>query len=102
MVEYYVLCIDTYWIFLGFFFGYFPWVWVWVHKYNIWVWVWVCKYIIYPVGVGVGVWSVGVFPKEGKAELKDAGKGGFVTIQQPLSVVLAVLLFGRVNLNLKP
>ena len=50
----------------------------------------------------MGVWSVGFFPKEGKKELKDAGKGGFVTIQGPLSAVLAVILFGKVASNLKP
>ena len=48
------------------------------------------------------MWGVGLFPKEGKMELKDAGKGGFVTIQGPLSAVLAVILFGKVTLNPKP
>eukprot|EP00850_Spirogloea_muscicola_P010523 SM000062S19909 [mRNA] locus=s62:312605:314211:+ [translate_table: standard] len=36
----------------------------------------------------------GLFPKEGRTELKDAGKGGIVSIQTPISIVLATLLFG--------
>lgn len=43
---------------------------------------------------GIGV-ATGVFPKDGKLDLKDAGKGGFVTIQTQFSVVLAVILGGK-------
>jgi rhodanese-related sulfurtransferase len=41
---------------------------------------------------GLQIVEPGIFPKEGKVELKDAGKGGVVEIQGKISVVLGTVL----------
>ncbi|KAL3700816.1 hypothetical protein R1sor_018838 [Riccia sorocarpa] len=44
------------------------------------------------INAGLNKVPPGVFPKEGEKELQDAGKGGLVTIQGPVSRVVGIIL----------